>query len=160
MCPTTRMRVSFKRSSRPGSCRARAISGACFSADGQFLFVNIFGSEEADSGGTVAITNEDDTPLAAAAELSLRCHAGRELAVPATKTYVADLAVLAALVGAPRVRDASAPVHTVSACDGELTREDPRLEADAHGAIAAERIGEICLERLGRESLYEPGERD
>ena len=51
---------------------------------------------------TVAITNDDDTPLAAAAELSLRCHAGRELAVPATKTYVADLAVLAALVGALR----------------------------------------------------------
>jgi len=51
---------------------------------------------------TVAITNEDDTPLAAAADLALRCHAGPELAVPATKTYVADLAVLAAVVGALR----------------------------------------------------------
>ena len=61
-------------------------------------------ADAARQGGalTVAITNEEDTPLAAAAELSLRCHAGRELAVPATKTYVADLAVLAALVGALR----------------------------------------------------------
>ena len=61
-------------------------------------------TEAARRGGalTVAITNEDQAPLASAAEWSLRCHAGRELAVPATKTYVADLAVLAALVGALR----------------------------------------------------------
>lgn len=31
-------------------------AGACFSPDGQFLFVNIFGEDEADSGGTMAIT--------------------------------------------------------------------------------------------------------
>jgi glucosamine--fructose-6-phosphate aminotransferase (isomerizing) len=37
---------------------------------------------------TVAITNEPASPLAAAAEHNLRIHAGRELAVPATKTYV------------------------------------------------------------------------
>ncbi|HEY6608544.1 MAG TPA: SIS domain-containing protein [Candidatus Limnocylindria bacterium] len=47
---------------------------------------------------TVAITNEPASPLAAVAELELRCHAGPELAVPATKTYVAELVVLAALV--------------------------------------------------------------
>lgn len=51
---------------------------------------------------TLAITNDDDSPLAAAAEWALRCHAGRELAVPATKTYVAELAVVAALVGSIR----------------------------------------------------------
>ena len=51
---------------------------------------------------TVAITNEPESPLAAAAERSLRIHAGRELAVPATKTYVTELAVLAALANAVR----------------------------------------------------------
>jgi glucosamine--fructose-6-phosphate aminotransferase (isomerizing) len=51
---------------------------------------------------TLAITNADDSPLAAAAEWVLRCHAGPELAVPATKTYVAELAVVAALVGSIR----------------------------------------------------------
>jgi glutamine---fructose-6-phosphate transaminase (isomerizing) len=51
---------------------------------------------------TVAITNDDRSPLAAAADWRLRCHAGRELAVPATKTYVAELAVVAALVAAIR----------------------------------------------------------
>ncbi len=55
---------------------------------------------------TVAITNEPASPLAAAAELSLRIHAGRELAVPATKTYVTELAVVAALANAVRSTDA------------------------------------------------------
>ena len=51
---------------------------------------------------TVAITNDARSPLATAAAWQLRCHAGRELAVPATKTYVAELAVVAALVAAVR----------------------------------------------------------
>ncbi len=51
---------------------------------------------------TVAITNDPASPLARAAEHLIRAHAGRELAVPATKTYVAELAVVAALVQAIR----------------------------------------------------------
>lgn len=46
---------------------------------------------------TLAITNEPDSPLAQAAEMRLDCVAGAEVAVPATKTYVAELALLAAL---------------------------------------------------------------
>jgi glucosamine--fructose-6-phosphate aminotransferase (isomerizing) len=49
---------------------------------------------------TVAITNDIGSPLADAAAWRLDCHAGRELAVPATKTYVAELAVVAGLVAA------------------------------------------------------------
>lgn len=55
---------------------------------------------------TVAITNEPRSPLATAAAWQLRIHAGRELAVPATKTYVAELAVVASLVAAIRPTDA------------------------------------------------------
>lgn len=51
---------------------------------------------------TVAITNEHPSPLASAAEWHVRCHAGHELAIPATKTYVAELAVVASLVAAIR----------------------------------------------------------
>jgi glutamine---fructose-6-phosphate transaminase (isomerizing) len=47
---------------------------------------------------TLAITNTPGSPLAAAAEHELRCGAGVERAVAATKTYVAELAVLAGLV--------------------------------------------------------------
>jgi len=58
---------------------------------------------------TVAITNERGSPLASTADWSLPLHAGRELAVPATKTYVTELAVVAALVSAlkPSAHDLS-----------------------------------------------------
>lgn len=55
---------------------------------------------------TLAITNEPRSPLAAAAALQLRCHAGRELAIPATKTYVTGLAVIAMLVAVLRPESA------------------------------------------------------
>jgi glucosamine--fructose-6-phosphate aminotransferase (isomerizing) len=57
-------------------------------------------TEAARAGGalTVAITNESGSPLAGIAAHVLLCHAGAELAVPATKTYVACLAVAARLV--------------------------------------------------------------
>ena len=60
--------------------------------------------EAARAGGalTVAITNEHPSPLAEAAEWHVRCHAGREVAIPATKSYVAELAVVASLVSAIR----------------------------------------------------------
>ena len=62
--------------------------------------------EAARAGGatTLAITNDPRSPLADAAQLVLTCHAGEERAVAATKTYVAELVALAALVArlAPR----------------------------------------------------------
>jgi glucosamine--fructose-6-phosphate aminotransferase (isomerizing) len=46
---------------------------------------------------TVAITNDGDSPLAAGAELALVTQAGPERALPATKTYTAQLAALVVL---------------------------------------------------------------
>lgn len=52
----------------------------------------------ADCGArTVAVTNEADAPIAAAAEVALVTDAGTEVAVPATKTYTTQLAALAVL---------------------------------------------------------------
>ncbi len=58
--------------------------------------------EAARRGGalTVAITNTADSPLEAAADLTVPCRAGPELAVAATKSYVAELAGLAGIVAA------------------------------------------------------------
>lgn len=58
--------------------------------------------EAARAGGalTVVITNDPGSPLADAGEHVLPCRAGPERAVAATKTYVACLVTLAALVGA------------------------------------------------------------
>jgi glucosamine 6-phosphate synthetase-like amidotransferase/phosphosugar isomerase protein len=46
---------------------------------------------------TVAVTNVAGSPLTAAADVALITQAGRELAVPATKTYTTQLAALAVL---------------------------------------------------------------
>jgi glucosamine--fructose-6-phosphate aminotransferase (isomerizing) len=48
---------------------------------------------------TIAVTNEPDSELAEAAEATLPLAAGPELAIAATKTYVAQLAALALLAG-------------------------------------------------------------
>jgi glucosamine--fructose-6-phosphate aminotransferase (isomerizing) len=62
--------------------------------------------EAARSGGalTLAITNDATSPMALAAEHVIPCLAGEEAAVAATKTYVAELVALAALVVALRPR--------------------------------------------------------
>jgi len=47
---------------------------------------------------TIAVTNDPSSPLAGAADFVLDCHAGVERSVAATKTYVAELALVASLV--------------------------------------------------------------
>jgi len=47
---------------------------------------------------TLAVTNDADSPLAAAADIVVGTHAGPELAVPATKTYTTQLLALAVVV--------------------------------------------------------------
>lgn len=76
----------------------------------------------ADCGAaTVAITNDGDSPLAAAASLALVTEAGPEHAVPATKSYTTQLAALVVLAlglgadpalrgGAQRIPDAVAKI--------------------------------------------------
>ena len=58
--------------------------------------------DAARAGGavTVAIVNDAESPLAAAADHVIDCRAGEELSVAATKSYVAQLAAGAALVAA------------------------------------------------------------
>ena len=51
---------------------------------------------------TVALTNEPDSPIAAAANVVVPLYAGREEAIAATKTYTTSLAALALLAGAHR----------------------------------------------------------
>ena len=49
---------------------------------------------------TLAITNDGSSPLAAAADYVIELHAGAERSVAATKTYTAQLAVMALLAAA------------------------------------------------------------
>jgi glucosamine--fructose-6-phosphate aminotransferase (isomerizing) len=54
---------------------------------------------------TLALTNSPRSPLAHAAEFCLFCHAGKEHSVAATKTYTAQLYLLALLSAAMRDRE-------------------------------------------------------
>jgi glucosamine--fructose-6-phosphate aminotransferase (isomerizing) len=102
--------------------------------------------EAARAGGalTLAITNDRASPLASAAALTLDIHAGRERAVPATKTYVAELATLAVLVHALRP-------------DAGLGLGIAALPRALRGAIAQ---GEAWLSGSGRSAVDALAEHD
>src|SRR3954471_21557334 len=70
---------------------------------------------------TIAITNDATSPLADAVDIALVTSAGVELAVPATKTYTAQLAALAVL-GAALCDDAGELIAGLEAAAGEAQR--------------------------------------
>jgi glutamine---fructose-6-phosphate transaminase (isomerizing) len=81
---------------------------------------------------TVAVTNDGASSLARAADLPLVTYAGRELAVPATKTYTTQLAAMVML--------ATALSPELGHLDAELARvpdEMARLVAERSGIEAA-----------------------
>jgi len=77
---------------------------------------------------TVAVTNVEGSPLATGADVALVTQAGPELAVPATKTYLAQLVAMA-VVG-------TAPATDPTALDGELARVPEVVES-----LLADRAG-------------------
>lgn len=77
---------------------------------------------------TIAVTNDPDSPLAAAADLALVTAAGVERAVPATKSYTAQLTALAVLADAlgppaqtlePDLRRVPDAISALLAADGD-----------------------------------------
>ncbi len=83
---------------------------------------------------TIAITNEPASPLASAAEHVIGLHAGEERSVAATKTYTAQLAVLALLaLGLAELPARPGPVDRVP----DLLEEGLRTESEARAAAEA-----------------------
>jgi glutamine---fructose-6-phosphate transaminase (isomerizing) len=86
---------------------------------------------------TVAVTNEADSPLAGAADALLDLSAGEELAVPATKTFTAQVAAFAILA------EALGPVPWAPEAWERLPGAVSTILADADAArAAAARIGD------------------
>ncbi len=84
---------------------------------------------------TVAVTNTPSSPLARAAGEVLRCHAGKERSVAATKTYTAQLMLLATLSAAwsgdrRRLADLQRVPEAVAAA----------LEVEQEARLVAERL--------------------
>ncbi len=105
-------------------------------------------TEAARSGGalTVAITNDPTSPLASAAAHVLPCHAGEERSVAATKTYVAELAAVAALIGelAPETPLARA-VHALPDAIAAAVREGDAWLDRQQALLAALAVADRAL---------------
>lgn len=88
---------------------------------------------------TVAITNDSNSPLAAAADRTIALSAGPERAIAATKTYTTSLLTIAALSAAwrddPADRHAVATVPAAIAATLELEAEMASI-AEAHAAAS------------------------
>jgi glucosamine--fructose-6-phosphate aminotransferase (isomerizing) len=84
---------------------------------------------------TIAVTNEPQSPLAAAATHVIELHAGEERSVAATKTYTAQLAALALL--SLSLTGALAHSHPLEAIPDAMQQA---LGAEAEARAAAERI--------------------
>jgi len=92
---------------------------------------------------TLAITNATDSPLAHAAELVLDCHAGVEHSVAATKTYTAQLAVVALLSAAlsadgpilATLRDIPQAIERTLAQSDNLKEAAPRYVSMTRAAV-------------------------
>ncbi len=85
-------------------------------------------TEAARVGGavTVAVTNATTSPLAGAAEWVIDCRSGPERSVAATKTYVNELVVLAALAG--RIRPDAELASGLDGVPDALARSIERAE--------------------------------
>jgi glutamine---fructose-6-phosphate transaminase (isomerizing) len=84
---------------------------------------------------TVAITNEPDSPLADAADVVIDLHAGEERAVAATKTYTAQLTVVA-LISEAMAGAAGSLEGLPSLVDDALGQESRAAEmAAGHAAM-------------------------
>jgi glucosamine--fructose-6-phosphate aminotransferase (isomerizing) len=101
---------------------------------------------------TVAVTNEPGSPLASAASVSIPLGAGEEGAVPATKTFTAQLAAMALLAealgpvawGAGDWRRLPELVEEVLADPGPAERAAAAL-GDAHELVAVGRGYLMCV---------------
>jgi glutamine---fructose-6-phosphate transaminase (isomerizing) len=99
--------------------------------------VRVLDEGRAQGALTVAITNDPESPLAAAADHVIELRAGPERSIAATKTYTNQLVAIAML--AARVADADG-------ADAELARLPARIE----GALASEADAEKAAARHHR----------
>lgn len=106
-------------------------------------------AEAARSGGaiTLALVNDTSSPLAAACEHLIPLHAGPELSVAATKSWICSLAAILQLVACwAEDADLLAALERLPACLQKAAEEDwssaiARLAAAQHLYVAARGIG-------------------
>jgi glutamine---fructose-6-phosphate transaminase (isomerizing) len=100
---------------------------------------------------TVAISNDPGSALATAADLALITRAGRELAVPATKTYTTQLAALAELAAALGPDD---PAFDAALASTPAAIENLLGTAPAADTLAGELVAMSSMVVSGRGFTY------
>jgi glucosamine--fructose-6-phosphate aminotransferase (isomerizing) len=103
---------------------------------------------------TLALVNADDSPLAAACHYCLPLRAGAELSIAATKSYIAALGALVALVaewtedGALRAALAAAPAQLEEAWALDWSAALPQLKEAAHVYVIGRGLGLAIAQEL------------
>lgn len=103
---------------------------------------------------TLAVTNNPDSPLATAAELSVDVAAGHERAVAATKTYTAELLALLLLVEGVRAGGGALPADERAALAGLPALAESVLADDTAVGLAARYRFAARLITTGRGYAY------
>jgi len=99
---------------------------------------------------TLTITNNPESPLAAAADVTMPIHAGEERAVAATKTYTAQLAALALLAAA--LNDGEGLWRELKELPGHVARA-LEVEPEVAGRVERYRYMDHCV-LIGRGYNY------
>ncbi|MEA2443153.1 MAG: hypothetical protein QOJ12_445 [Thermoleophilales bacterium] len=114
--------------------------------------VSVLEGMRAAGARSIAVTNERDSPLAQAAHATLELGAGDERAVPATKTFTAQLAAFAILAEAfgdvpwsPAAWDVLPPAAAEILSDDEPARAATADLRDARGLVAVARGYLYCV---------------
>jgi glucosamine--fructose-6-phosphate aminotransferase (isomerizing) len=113
--------------------------------------VGVVAAAAAEGSVTVAITNDPESPMAAAAGHVIDLCCGPERSVAATKTYTASLAAVAALASAAAGDDRDR-ARELAAIPGALARQLARTDGPAAAAAAA--AGWTRLAVIGRGANY------
>jgi glucosamine--fructose-6-phosphate aminotransferase (isomerizing) len=101
---------------------------------------------------TVAIVNDEESPLARAAEYVLGCLAGPEVSVPATKTVTAQMTLLAMLsVAIENAAARPAPLANLPTALDEAVHQREKAQATAKG-LARTTLGSV----IGRGFAFPP----
>lgn len=117
--------------------------------------VGVIAAAAAQGRPTVAVTNDPDSPLAAAAAVVLPLHVGVERSIAATKTYTCSLAALALLSAALEEgsSERSARLDALRALPAAAAAVLDGAEGPARNAVTQDGWGERCIV-LGRGLNY------
>jgi glucosamine--fructose-6-phosphate aminotransferase (isomerizing) len=128
-----------------------AVIGVSQSGQGEDVVAYVRAARE-QGAVTVAIVNDETSPLAQTAEQVLACRAGPEVSIPATKTVTAQMTLLAMLSAALEESDRAAEGFQELPAALQLALELRPAASELAGLLASTMIGSV----IGRGFAFPP----